>query len=904
MKLLLAIGLQALLLAGIVWALTSLGRRWISPAWRAAMWFLVIARLLIPVAPPSALSLQNLFSEKRVEIAHAPAPTATVVITELPVDSKPGPVTQVATKPLPVAPRFDWEKAFVWVWSGGAAVALAMLLARTLALRRRIHSEAPEEIVAAFEAAKSELRVRHPVRLAVSNEIAAPALAGLLPARLIVPAQQTFSAGELRQIFLHELAHVKLGHLFFHWLGLVARCAHWFNPLAHFAAARMRHECELAADAFALARLSEHEKPTYGETILRAVTGARSPLALAMADDAHHLKQRLRALNDSGARPKALLSLALLILLTACGLTGAKPAEAKLEKTAMAVEQTPLIVRNYRVANPRSFHERVEEELRSLGLHPDPIHTGLPSRLEPAELVARLFSRVLKQRVHASKPNSGQVGFFYNDRTGVIFARATEAQHEQFEAELKRVIGLGYRWIPAPGATRPTTTLTNAVPIRHRLEEIMIDASNFREPAPLEEVLKRLSQETNRVNLGMAAAPDGVSPEKFTINFPSPQGRLTLREFLDRMVAGASPPSGVSSRVKLGYSVEEHAIVFRTVDPGEQVSRMLKISDDAGDAETVLAMIKEAAARAMKGWSGQGQPSVMWNFDRAQRRVLVKAMPELADRFENELMRRMPRAVSGGAARKAEESTQQIHFQTRIIEAAEDQKEKLLEELAAAQEIKATNQLFIAGVSLGAAAKDLPTAAGRGMFEKVAEPIAYSKTVADGVQGVLDPQSAQRFLGRSKAAGATLVSAPSVTTVLGRQARISIVESNTAVTSAKGQLRSNVLEFGPTVDFYPARFDGEHVHFVASADISESLGYVEDKDGKALPCFRIRSVGSDVKIRPGMTQVFSYPAVGADEGAPNRERLAQPAKRRVFILITPTLVDGVGNVAFPEAHAK
>src|SRR5439155_373984 len=99
---------------------------------------------------------------------------------------------------------------------------------------------------------RSQLGLRYPIRVTASDHIAAPALTGFIPAHLIIPttfATTQFSLAQIRQILLHELAHIQQGHLLLHWLALIARAIHWFNPAIHFAATRLRHECELAADA-------------------------------------------------------------------------------------------------------------------------------------------------------------------------------------------------------------------------------------------------------------------------------------------------------------------------------------------------------------------------------------------------------------------------------------------------------------------------------------------------------------------------------------------------------------------------------------------------------------------------------------------------------------------------------
>src|SRR6185295_12518921 len=153
------------------------------------------------------------------------------------------------------------------------------------------------------------------------------ALTGLIPARLIIPkvfAPPQFSISQIRQILLHELAHVQQGHLFLHWLALVARAIHWFNPAIHFAAIHLRQECELAADAAALKRCSSEERAVYGETILEVLAQSRAPrtaLVLGMAEEARHLQQRLRALT-ANRRAFGPLGLVFVILIGWAALTG------------------------------------------------------------------------------------------------------------------------------------------------------------------------------------------------------------------------------------------------------------------------------------------------------------------------------------------------------------------------------------------------------------------------------------------------------------------------------------------------------------------------------------------------------------------------------------------------------
>jgi beta-lactamase regulating signal transducer with metallopeptidase domain len=344
---------QASILAALVWIVLKLVGRWIPPGWRAWMWFLVIARVLVPFAPSSQFSLQNLFvrtpaaavATPQVQIAPPPILNLRTV---LPVQDGPmeSPVLETSepfeTLPATPAVPVNWGIVFASVWISAAALLLAILAARSLVIRYRLarHGFAPATFILELLAAcRAQLRLRYPVRATASDRIAAPALTGLIPARLIVPTTfgtERFSVAQIRQILLHELAHIQQGHLLLHWLTLIARAVHWFNPAIHFAANRLRQECELAADAAALKNSTEQERAHYGETILQVLTYSTAPrtlLALGMAEQARHLKQRLRALRTP-TQQAAGVGFICTLLLAATGLTGATNEKREPNATA------------------------------------------------------------------------------------------------------------------------------------------------------------------------------------------------------------------------------------------------------------------------------------------------------------------------------------------------------------------------------------------------------------------------------------------------------------------------------------------------------------------------------------------------------------------------------------------
>jgi beta-lactamase regulating signal transducer with metallopeptidase domain len=106
-------------------------------------------------------------------------------------------------------------------------------------------------------------------RLAADPSIG-PALVGVLRPRLVLPPDfsSRFDAEERALILAHEDMHRASGHTIVNALVEVARCACWFNPLAHLAAVRIRADQEIACDAAVIAARPAARR-AYGQALLK-----------------------------------------------------------------------------------------------------------------------------------------------------------------------------------------------------------------------------------------------------------------------------------------------------------------------------------------------------------------------------------------------------------------------------------------------------------------------------------------------------------------------------------------------------------------------------------------------------------------------------------------------------------
>ncbi len=142
------------------------------------------------------------------------------------------------------------------LWLAGVGLALAPLLLGWWQVARLTRGCSPVVDSAwldLLQQSRTELNLRRPVRMLVGPGVATPLTWGAWqPVLLLPPAAIDWPAKRRRVVLLHELAHMER----WDWLTQLAAhfaCAlHWFNPLAWWAAQRMRVEREQACDDLVL----------------------------------------------------------------------------------------------------------------------------------------------------------------------------------------------------------------------------------------------------------------------------------------------------------------------------------------------------------------------------------------------------------------------------------------------------------------------------------------------------------------------------------------------------------------------------------------------------------------------------------------------------------------------------
>lgn len=316
MKMVLSLSLSGSVLILILFFCRPLFRDQLSRQWQYYIWLVVIARLVLPVAPEMGI-VGTLFSD-RVPTGQAvvQVPTDTGTVSE---------VSQVSAVKGDVRTQYQGsgrggsresaagismkdlgEKLLRNLWIVWIVTAL-LLLFRKITLYQgfvkyvRIGRGEVADIALLDRLSQIGERagVRRPVELCVNSQVSSPLLIGFFRPCIVLPTTE-LQEEDFAYTVWHELTHYKRKDMFYKWLVQLAICLHWFNPLVWLMGHEINRACEFACDEAVVQTLGEEGRRAYGDTLFRAMgaggTRRDFPVSVMLNESAELLKERLTAI--------------------------------------------------------------------------------------------------------------------------------------------------------------------------------------------------------------------------------------------------------------------------------------------------------------------------------------------------------------------------------------------------------------------------------------------------------------------------------------------------------------------------------------------------------------------------------------------------------------------------------
>ncbi len=261
---LLEMSLTGAVLTAVVAGVRALALHRLPKGTLLALWWLVLARFLLPVSLPSPVSVYTLgasISSTRWEKV-----TAAVTAPQPLPEALPAAVTEGAA-PLP-----ESSALLPMVWMVGSAVCALYFTVVSARCRREFRMSLPvsDPTVDGWLAAHP---LRRSIAVRVSDRISAPLTYGIFQPVILLPLDLDRSdVKQLDLVLTHEWVHILRFDSLLKLLLAAAACLHWWNPMVWVMYELFNYDLELSCDeavvrrcgsradyARALIRLEEHK---------------------------------------------------------------------------------------------------------------------------------------------------------------------------------------------------------------------------------------------------------------------------------------------------------------------------------------------------------------------------------------------------------------------------------------------------------------------------------------------------------------------------------------------------------------------------------------------------------------------------------------------------------------------
>lgn len=327
--------LQTSVLIILVLLLQRLLGRWLTPRLRYALSLLVFCRLLLPVAPSSPLSFENLLPQTPHPAQSSPPPALAA-----------GSVVKPATSAH--AHGLTLRSSLFTTWFCGLLFLGGLAVWRYHQWKTRIRSArqvSEARLLRILDEVRREVGIRRPIRLASLGGLDSAAVFGLWNLHLLLPESSLkyLSEREWRLVFLHEMTHIRNYDTVLNTMLIAVQFLHWFNPLVWIGLHRLRADRELVCDALVVERLEASERLSYAQVLLKLAEALSNgprvfPSALPVVSSASEIKTRVTMIKYYRESSRALRAgvVSCILLLGFLSFTRAREGGMQTEKEGTA----------------------------------------------------------------------------------------------------------------------------------------------------------------------------------------------------------------------------------------------------------------------------------------------------------------------------------------------------------------------------------------------------------------------------------------------------------------------------------------------------------------------------------------------------------------------------------------
>lgn len=328
LRLILSLSLSGTVLALIIFAVKPLIRHKLPKSIQYYLWLVVLLRLILPFSLEGSI-MNNIFYNEQNSTGIA---AKGIGLSENYAGSNEGNssiLPYVGERTAKGAYNYDTDHSryfkdlfsqyALYLWLLGVIIILAANLTGYARFSRQLKKSSSPASDEQNRILAHMLNGRRNVRLARNSFVATPMLKGIIKPCIIIPDSE-YEEGQLRNILLHELSHLRRFDIVVKWLTMLAASIHWFNPFIHFIKREIDCACELACDELVIKNLNPAEKQAYGDTLISVAAERKYPVGVlqaTMCEEKTNLKERLTAIINYNKGSRLIIAISVMLLAAA-----------------------------------------------------------------------------------------------------------------------------------------------------------------------------------------------------------------------------------------------------------------------------------------------------------------------------------------------------------------------------------------------------------------------------------------------------------------------------------------------------------------------------------------------------------------------------------------------------------
>jgi bla regulator protein blaR1 len=277
-------------------------RNKLPPRWHYIIWISLLFRLMLPPIPEGYNKFLNILPEIKqtssISLKIAATEEPTYYLNPVKSNFQDYSIQKLESKHR----SFSLIKIASYVWFIGVICIGILTLAlnvRMLLYIKRQPLITDLKVSNIFQYCKDKMSLKSTIPLVSSGKLPSPTVLGFIQPKILISQThlEMLTEQQIKFIFFHELAHIKLKDIVINCLANSLLILHWFNPILWYAYYRMRQDQEIGCDAVALHYIGERQKVEYGHTIIRLLDpfARRYPISSAanMAGGNNNIKRRI-----------------------------------------------------------------------------------------------------------------------------------------------------------------------------------------------------------------------------------------------------------------------------------------------------------------------------------------------------------------------------------------------------------------------------------------------------------------------------------------------------------------------------------------------------------------------------------------------------------------------------------